>query len=233
MAFFQYSDEAKEYLRKNDQRLAEVIDQVGPIEREIIPDLFEALVNSIIGQQISMKAAATVWRNMKIRFGSITPERILEESLEDLQSCGISMRKAVYIREAAEKVISGDLPIEQLRLMDDQEVIEELTKLKGIGVWTAEMLLIFSMQRQDVLSFDDFAIHRGLRMVYHHRRIDRKRFDKYRRRYSPYATLAALYLWEVASGSVPGMKDHAPLSDAEKKRKSRQKARTRQIGKQS
>ena len=91
-----------------------------------------------------------------------------------------------------------------------EEAIKELSSLQGIGVWTAEMILLFCMQRPNVLSFGDLAIQRGMRMVYHHRKIDRKLFEKYRRRLSPYCSVASLYFWAVAGGAIPGMKDFAP-----------------------
>ena len=92
----------------------------------------------------------------------------------------------------------------------DEEVIRELSALKGIGVWTAEMILLFCMQRPDVFSYDDLAIQRGLRMVYHHRKIDRKLFEKYRRRFSPYCSVASLYLWAVSGGAIPELRAPAP-----------------------
>lgn len=88
----------------------------------------------------------------------------------------------------------------------------ELSALDGIGVWTAEMLMTFSMQRPDIISFGDLAIHRGLRMLYHHRKITRDLFDKYKRRYSPYATVASLYLWAIAGGAIPELRDRASKS---------------------
>lgn len=94
--------------------------------------------------------------------------------------------------------------------MTDNEVCNRLSSLKGLGTWSAEMLMLFSMQRPDILSFGDLAILRGLRMIYHHRRIDRKLFEKYRRRFSPYCSVASLYIWAVAGGAVEGMKDYAP-----------------------
>ena len=106
--------------------------------------------------------------------------------------------------------------------MSDQEAIEALSSLNGIGVWTAEMILLFCMQRSDVFSYGDLAILRGLRMVYHHRKIDKKLFEKYRRRFSPYCSVASLYLWAVSGGAIPGMKDYAPKTikskTAEKKK---------------
>lgn len=94
--------------------------------------------------------------------------------------------------------------------MPDEEAVEALSSLKGVGVWTAEMILLFCMQRPDILSFGDLAIQRGMRMVYHHRKIDKKLFEKYRRRLSPYGSTASLYFWAVSGGAVEGMKDHAP-----------------------
>lgn len=103
--------------------------------------------------------------------------------------------------------------------MPDEEVIRVLSSLKGIGVWTAEMILLFCMQRPDVLSYDDLAIQRGLRMLYHHRKIDRRLFEKYRRRYSPYGSVASLYLWAIAGGAIPGMRDYTPAKPGSKKPK--------------
>ena len=105
---------------------------------------------------------------------------------------------------------SGEFDIDRIEGLSDDEVIGELVKLKGVGVWTAEMLLLFCLERPDVLSYDDLAIQRGLRMVYHHRKIDRKLFEKYRRRFSPYGSVASLYLWAAAGGAVPELKDYAP-----------------------
>lgn len=94
--------------------------------------------------------------------------------------------------------------------MSGEDVIRALCDLKGIGVWTAEMILLFCLQRPDVFSYDDLAIQRGLRMVYHHRGVDRRMFEKYRRRFSPYCSVASLYLWAVAGGAIPEMRDYKP-----------------------
>ena len=94
--------------------------------------------------------------------------------------------------------------------MSDEAAIRELSSLKGIGVWTAEMILLFCLQRPDIFSYDDLAIQRGLRMVYHHRKIDRRLFKKYRRRSRPYCSVASLYLWAVAGGALPELQDYRP-----------------------
>lgn len=210
--YFQYSDKEIDYLKSRDKRLAEVIDRIGLIRRDVIPDIFAALVHSIVGQQISTKAQESVWKRTVSLLGNVTPGNILAISPIELQSVGLSFRKVEYIRDAARRFESGEFDVNSFGNMTDAEIIEKLSQLKGVGVWSAEMLMLFSMQRPDILSFGDLAIMRGLRMIYHHRRIDRKLFDKYRRRFSPYNSVASLYIWAVAGGAIKGMKDYAPKS---------------------
>ena len=190
--------------------MGEVIERVGYIEREIDPDLFSAVLHHIVGQQISTKAQATIWKRMRDGLEEINAQQILKAGISKLQSFGITFRKAEYITDFAEKVQSGEFDLQSIYEKSDAEAMKALTSLKGIGVWTAEMILLFCMQRPDILSFDDLAIQRGLRMVYHHRKIDRKLFEKYRRRYHPYGSIASLYLWAVAGGALLDMKDYAP-----------------------
>lgn len=190
--------------------MGKVIERVGYIEREIDPDLFSAVLHHIVGQQISTKAQATVWKRMRDGLEEINAQQILKAGISKLQSFGITFRKAEYITDFAEKVQSGEFDLQSIYEKSDAEAMKALTSLKGIGVWTAEMILLFCMQRPDILSFDDLAIQRGLRMVYHHRKIDRKLFEKYRRRYHPYGSIASLYLWAVAGGALLDMKDYAP-----------------------
>lgn len=210
--YFQYSDKEIEYLKSRDKRLSEVIDRIGVIRRRVIPDIFAALVYSIIGQQISTKAQESVWKKTVALLSDVTPGNILAISPEELQSVGLSFRKVEYIRDAARRFESGEFDVKSFGNMPDAEIIDKLSQLKGVGVWSAEMLMLFSMQRPDILSFGDLAILRGLRMIYHHKRIDRKLFDKYRRRFSPYNSVASLYIWAVAGGAIEGMKDCAPKS---------------------
>ena len=212
--FFQYGKTEIAYLKQVDKRMAEVIDRIGKVERRVIPDLFAALVHSIVGQQISTKAHETIWRRMENVLGQVTPEAIYRLSVYELQGFGITFKKAAYIRNATQKVLDGTFDIQALYTKDDNEVCARLSELDGIGVWSAEMLMLFSMQRPDILSFGDLAIQRGLRMVYHHRKITRELFEKYRRRFSPYNSVASLYLWAVAGGAIEGMKDYAPKKQA-------------------
>ena len=146
---------------------------------------------------------------MQNSIGNVSAENIAEASVEDLQSLGITYRKAGYIKDFALKVIAGEFCLDDISLMSDGEAIKKLAELKGIGVWTAEMILLFCLQRPDIFSYQDLAIQRGLRMIYHHRAITRELSEKYRRRFSPYCSTASLYIWAVAGGSIPEMKDPA------------------------
>ena len=207
---FEYGSDAVDYLRSRDKRMAEVIDRIGHINRRVIPDLFAALVHSIVGQQISTKAHETIWQKIVAMLGEVTPEKIDALTDDELQSVGLSFRKVEYIKTIARQVLTCEFDIAALHDMTDGEVCQRLSQLKGIGVWSAEMLMLFSMQRPNILSFGDLAIVRGLRMIHHHRKIDRKLFEKYRRRYSPYCSVASLYIWAVAGGAIPELKDLAP-----------------------
>lgn len=207
--YFQYGEIEIEYLKRKDKKLAEIITQIGMIKRRVIPDIFSALVHSIIGQQISTKAHETIWQRFQDKIGTVTPEKIANMPRVDLKQLGLSYRKVDYIINIARQVSYKELNLENLKNMNDEEVCNRLSKLNGIGTWSAEMLMLFSMQRPNILSFGDLAIHRGLRMVYHHRKIDRKLFEKYRKRFSPYCSTASLYLWAVAGGAIPQMRDYA------------------------
>ena len=208
--YFEYGENEITYLQSKDRKLSEVIEQIGMIEREVDTDLFSSVVHHIIGQQISTKAQATIWQRMKDALGEVNAETILAADISELQSLGMTFRKAEYITDFAEKVHDGVFDLEAVAQMPDDAAIKELVSLKGIGVWTAEKILLFCLQRPDIFSYDDLAIQRGLRMVYHHRKIDRKLFEKYRRRFSPYCSVASLYLWAVAGGAIPGMRDYKP-----------------------
>ncbi len=208
--YFVYGPAEIEHLKSRDKKLGEAIGQIGTIEREVYSELFSALVKSIVGQQISTKAQATIWGRMQERFKPFTPEVLAGTAVEELQSCGISMRKATYIHEMSWQIAEGNVDLDAFHEMSDEEVCAELTKLKGIGIWTAEMLLTFSLQRPDIVSFGDLAIHRGMRMLYRHRKITPELFAKYKKRYSPYGTIASLYLWAIAGGAIPELLDPAP-----------------------
>ncbi len=210
MKYVQYGETETEYLKRKDKRLAEVIDRIGHIDRPMDDDLYSSVVHHIIGQQISSAAQRTIWNRLREKLGEVTPERVHTLSRDELQACGMTFRKAEYILDFTDQVVSGQFDLAAVAAMDDAEAIAALSRLKGIGVWTAEMILLFALGRKNIFAYDDLAVQRGLRMVYHHRKIDRKLFEKYRRRFSPYCSVASLYFWKAAAGALPELKDYAP-----------------------
>ncbi|HHY09328.1 MAG TPA: DNA-3-methyladenine glycosylase 2 family protein [Firmicutes bacterium] len=171
--YFSYGTTETDYLKAQDSKLGAAIERIGHIKRPVNPDIYASLVRSVVGQQISTKAQATVWGRMRERFQPFTPQAVGAVSAAELQACGISMRKAVYIKEMTQAVLNKEIDLLALEDMPDDEVCRELTKLRGIGIWTAEMLLTFSLQRPDVVSYSDLAIRRGLRMLYGHKKLTR------------------------------------------------------------
>lgn len=209
MTYLDYPVHACTYLSKKDKKMAWAIDRIGSIQRPINPDLFSALITHIIGQQISTKAQATLCQRLHAKTPLINADTILALGRDELQGIGISYKKADYILAFADKVASGEFDLLRLHTMNDEAVIKALSSLNGVGVWTAEMLMIFSMGRMNVLSFQDLAIIRGLRILYRHRTIDKPLFLKYKKRYTPYGTVASLYLWQIAGGGIDGLTDPA------------------------
>ena len=198
MPFFDYGPKEIAHLKRRDKKLGAAIERIGMIRREIRPEPFSALVSSVVSQQISKKAAATVWDRLSSRVGAIRPETIAGVSLAEIQSCGMSMKKAGHIQAIVTAAISGVLNFDSLPTFSDAEVIEKLSSLNGVGIWTAEMLLIFSLGRPDVVSYGDLAIRRGMMNLYGLKEHSREKFDSYRQRYSPYGSVASLYLWELS-----------------------------------
>ena len=207
--YFRYGEKETAYLKSRDKKLAAVIDAVGPIRRELDTNLFSAVVRHIVGQQISNKALAAVWWRLSDGLGTVDAEAVLKAGEDKLHSFGMSFRKASYITDFAHKVATGEFRLDALKKMSDAEAIAALSSLSGVGVWTAEMILLFCLERPDILSFGDLAIQRGLRMVYRHWEIPKERFEKYRRRFSPYGSVASLYLWAVSGGALPDVTDPA------------------------
>ncbi|NMB24515.1 MAG: DNA-3-methyladenine glycosylase 2 family protein [Firmicutes bacterium] len=199
MQYFPYGETEITYLQSQDPKLGKEIERLGMIKRQVIPDPFESLINSIISQQISKKAAATVsGRVYDLLDGCVAPESIISVGPAAIKGCGMSERKAGYIMGIAEAALSGEVDFDTLHTLSDQEIIKKLITLRGVGVWTAEMLLIFSLARPDVVSYGDLAIRRGMMTLYGLDELSRKQFATYAKRYSPYGSVASLYLWALA-----------------------------------
>jgi len=199
MNHFEYDEKALDHLRQQDVKLAKVIDDVGRIKRSIEPDPFKALISGIVSQQISTKAAQTVFGRLQDLVGEVTPEKILAKTDDEIKSCGLSYRKVTYIKGICEAVVHGELDLDGLSGLSDEEVIAKLVTLNGIGVWSAEMLMIFSLQRPDVLSYGDLIIRKGLMKLHGLDDLSKQDFAKYKERYSPYGSIASFYLWELAN----------------------------------
>lgn len=208
--YFQYSDKEIYYLCEKDTKLKEVIEKLGHIDREVDPDIFSSIIHHIIGQQISTKAQETIYRRVNDLLKDVTAENILQCSDDALQQCGLTFKKVEWMKDVSRKIVDQEYDLDAIKEMSDAEAIQYLSSLKGIGVWTAEMILLFSLQRKDIFAYDDLIIQKGLRMIYHHRKITRSLFEKYRRRFSPYCSVASLYIWVVGNGKLEGYKDYAP-----------------------
>jgi DNA-3-methyladenine glycosylase II len=134
--------------------------------------------------------------------GEITPVKIAEANHYYIQECGTTLKKASYIKIAADSILFGKIKLTDFPVMSDEEIIEQLTQLPGVGIWTTEMLMIFSLQRPNILSFDDLIIRRGIMKLYNQNELTREQFDVYRKRYHPYCSTASLYLWVYGNSDI-------------------------------
>ena len=194
-------------LKAKDDTLARVIEALPIPVRRANPDLFCAIVGSIISQQISTKAAETIYRRLDEKLGRITPANLAALAVADIQSLGMSFRKAGYLKGMAQAVTDGQLDLDEVSSLPDERVIEQLTQLPGIGRWTAEMLLIFSLGRDDVLSLGDLGIRRGIERIYGRDFINQKSLRRLKEKLSPYGTAAGLYFWQVAGLDASGLEE--------------------------
>jgi DNA-3-methyladenine glycosylase II len=186
------------HLRSADPVLRALIDRIGPIEYPVDAYLWRAVIGSIVGQQLSVKAAATI----RSRVGAIggngfpTPETILRVSAEELRACGLSRAKVSYVQGAARSWSAGEIDPDDLRTAPDDAVIATLAGLRGVGRWTAEMVLIFSLGRPDVLAVDDLGIRTAVQRVYgladRPNRVEVMRIGE---PWQPFRSFASLYLW--------------------------------------
>lgn len=224
--YIPYGEKEIAHLKKRDKKLGGIIDTIGKVHRKIYPDLFASLVRTIIGQQISSEAQRTVWKRMQTMLGTVTPETVADTSVETLQSAGMTHKKAGCIKNLAEKITSGDFDIKRLEQASDEDAIKMLSALDGIGKWTAEMVLLFTLLRPDILSEGDLGILRGMRMVYRKKDINKNQFACIKKRLSPYGSIASLYFWAVAGGAIPELTDPAA---GKKKTPARKKTKAKKM----
>ncbi len=205
-------DEAVAHLRASDPVMARLIEAVGPFEMALktTPSLFVALAESIVHQQLTGKAAATIFARVRALFPHAhhgpTPEQILRVSEQRLRGAGLSHAKLLALRDLAQRSRSGTVPtLAQVQQMDDDAVIQRLTQVRGIGRWTVEMLLMFRLGRPDVLPVDDFGVRQGFAIAYGRRtRPPPRALAAYGARWAPYRTVASWYLWRAVDRARRG-----------------------------
>lgn len=202
------SAKARKALAAADPTMAALIERVGKIDiatrmkrrkEERPEDPYGALLRAIVGQQLSTKAARTIYLRVVDLFGGTTPtpEQLLEASEEDLRGCGLSGRKTEYVRDLAAHVVSGELELGRLDQLGDEEVVEEIVAVRGLGQWTAEMFLLFHLQRPDVLSGGDLGIRKAIQIEYELEEMPTPtRVVEIGEPWRPHRSLASLYLWE-------------------------------------
>jgi DNA-3-methyladenine glycosylase II len=193
---------AVEHLRAADPVLARIIDEIGPFQMRLrpAPSVFAALAEAIAYQQLNGKAAAAIFARVCALFpeGTPTPERMLGIPDEQLRGAGLSRTKLLSLRDLAQRATDGRLPtLAQIRAMPDETIVERLSEVRGIGRWTAEMVLMFRLGRPDVLPVDDYGVRKGFAIAYERQLPLPKDLAAYGERWKPYRTVASWYLWRV------------------------------------
>jgi len=195
---------AVRHLKKSDPVLAAIIERVGPYRLTFREPTFETLVRSIAFQQLNGKAAKTIFdRLLAAAGGSLTPESILALTPEQMRAAGLSRQKLSYIRDLAERTKSGEIDFARLPEMSDEEVIEHLTRVKGIGVWSAQMFLMFALRRPNVLPTADYGVRAAIKKHYRKRKLpDHNYIVKLARAWHPYCSVACWYLWRSGETTI-------------------------------
>jgi DNA-3-methyladenine glycosylase II len=185
------------HLRKCDPVLAAIIQRVGPFRMEYAPAEFSSLAEAIVYQQLNGRAAVTIFKRFTELAGEpLTPAGILKLTDEQLRAVGLSKQKSSYLKDLAAKAASGVLDFSRLRELPDEEVIEHLTQVKGVGVWTAHMFLMFSLRRPDVLPTGDYGVQMAMKKHYRKRKLPKpKDMERIARAWTPYRSIACWYLW--------------------------------------
>ena len=192
----EYWDLAKKELSRKDDVLQGIINEFDDLELVSRGDLFYTLIRSVIGQQISVKAASTVWSRFCERIGDIEPKNILSADIEELRSWGLSKRKADYVIVISESW--PDYHSLKWKEMSDEEIIQELIKLRGVGKWTAEMILIFTMLRPDVFPIGDIGMIRGIEKSYNSgEMMSREELYAISEKWKPWRTVACCFMWRT------------------------------------
>ncbi len=191
-------------LSNADQRMGKLIEKFGPPNFNLMNNYYESLVRSIVYQQLSGKAASIIYERFLDLFVFDIypkPKDVLEVSIETLRSSGLSYQKVNYIRDLSEKWQDGTMNLTDIDSMTDEEISSELIKVKGIGQWTADMFLMFTLGRPDVFPFGDLGIQKGVMIITNMNRLPtQKEMERKTKKWQPYRTVAAWYLWKLVDG---------------------------------
>ena len=187
---------AKNELKKKDKKLGKIIDTYPKDFLFTKSDPFLTLARSIIGQQISVKAAQSVWDKLISKIGNPSPSQIIKVHSNTLKSAGLSRQKVLYLKNLSHAFINDDLKVDLWNKMSDEEVIDDLIKIKGIGKWTAEMFLIFNLCRKDIFPLDDIGMIKGICQIYNYTYpIEKSLLIKIGDKWKPYRSVPTWYLW--------------------------------------
>ncbi len=191
-----YWDKAKRVLARKDPVMARIMRAHPKVFLARRGEPFRTLARAIVGQQISVKAAQSVWDRFVACVGEVVPENVLARPRPALRACGLSDRKTEYIADLAQHFADGRIHVHRWPEMPDEAIIAELVEVRGIGRWTAEMFLMFSLLRPDVYPLDDLGLQKGLRLAYFGgRRISLKRMQKLGEGWRPWRSVATWYMW--------------------------------------
>jgi DNA-3-methyladenine glycosylase II len=189
--------QAIQHLKRSDPVLRAIIDRIGPCRMEYGPAEFHSLAEAIVYQQLNGKAAVTIFNRFATLAGNpLTPAGIIKLTDAQMRSVGLSKQKSSYLRDMADRAIKGELDFTRLHTMSDEEVIHHLTQVKGVGVWTAQMFLMFSLKRPNVLPTGDFGIQMAIKRQYKKRKVPKPiHMEKIAKCWEPYRSIACWYLW--------------------------------------
>jgi DNA-3-methyladenine glycosylase II len=191
-----YWDDACRHLCKKDRVMKRLIPQFGQARLGSRGDAFITLARSIVGQQISVKAAQTVWERFAALSKGMTPQKVLKLKVDDMRAAGLSARKVEYLVDLSLHFVSGEVHPSKWSAMDDEAIIEELVAIRGIGRWTAEMFLIFHLLRPDVLPLDDVGLINGIsRNYFSGEAVSRSDAREVAQAWAPYRSVATWYMW--------------------------------------
>jgi DNA-3-methyladenine glycosylase II len=192
----EYWDRAKRALSRDDPVLAAIIRRHPRVHLVQRGEPFHTLARAIVGQQISVAAAQSVWNRFAAHVSVVSPEEVLRVKANDLRTCGLSVRKCEYISDLARRFADGKVHVHRWQGMDDEEVIADLVQVRGIGRWTAEMFLMFNLLRPDVFPLGDLGLQKGLQVAYHGgRKISLKTMRSRGNSLRPWRSVATWYLW--------------------------------------